>query len=431
MENFITRYRNVTFLVAVLFAQVLGLAVQVKRNTDNKPTRLFRVWTVSAVTPFEKAIVWSQNGTAYLWHDYLYLRGVRQENRDLKAEIERLRLQEVRLKEDAEQARRLQILLGFKEQYISQTLAAQVIGSCGSAQSRCVYIDKGSHDGINADMAVITADGVIGKVLRVFSSTSQVLMIDDQTSGVGAILEKSRLQGILRGTPSGDVVLEKVMADEQVQPGENVLTSGGDLVFPKGMPVGTVMNVTKGSESFLNIRIKPSANLGKLEEVLVILKKEEKAPTVTDGSTVRAVDILAERLPSVPQKAPEDPNAPPPPTSGLVIAPAPATGTATSTGTAAGTPRPQGSLAPKQSSPDAAKPQIATTTTTVKPAVALPTAPKPATGTGTAQKPASGPGVAPDTTKRVGGATATPAPAKPKPQIPPPTQPPATEEKPH
>jgi len=227
MENFITRYRNVTFLVAVLFAQVLGLAVQVKRNTDNKPTRLFRVWTVSAVTPFEKAIVWSQNGTAYLWHDYLYLRGVRQENRDLKAEIERLRLQEVRLKEDAEQARRLQILLGFKEQYISQTLAAQVIGSCGSAQSRCVYIDKGSHDGINADMAVITADGVIGKVLRVFSSTSQVLMIDDQTSGVGAILEKSRLQGILRGTPSGDVVLEKVMADEQVQPGENVLTSGG------------------------------------------------------------------------------------------------------------------------------------------------------------------------------------------------------------
>ena len=75
------------------------------------------------------------------------------------------------------------------------------------------------------------------------------------------------MQGILRGTASGDVVLEKVMSDEQVQPGENVLTSGGDLVFPKGMPVGTVVSVDKGSESFLNIRLKPAANLAKLEEV--------------------------------------------------------------------------------------------------------------------------------------------------------------------
>src|SRR5215467_5204877 len=119
MESVFGRYRNISILVGVLFLQVLGLAVQVKRNTDNKPTRLLRVWTVSAVSPFEKAIVWVQSGSSHLWHDYLYLRGVRQENRDLKAQIERLRLQEVRLKEDAEQARRLQVLLGFKEQYIS------------------------------------------------------------------------------------------------------------------------------------------------------------------------------------------------------------------------------------------------------------------------------------------------------------------------
>lgn len=330
MESVFGRYRNISILVGVLFLQVLGLAVQVKRNTDNKPTRLLRVWTVSTVAPFEKAIVWVQSGSSHLWHDYLYLRGVRQENRDLRAQIERLRLQEVRLKEDAEQARRLQVLLGFKEQYISQTLAAQVIGSCGSAQSRCVYLDKGTNDGLSPDMAVITADGIVGKVLRTFSSTSQVLLIDDQTSGVGAILEKSRLQGILRGTASGDVVLEKVMSDEQVQPGENVLTSGGDLVFPKGMPVGTVIAVDKGSESFLNIRLKPAANLAKLEEVLVITKKESKTPAVADMGSARAVDILAQRLPSVPQQAATDPNAPPPPTSGLKITPAPAISSAVS-----------------------------------------------------------------------------------------------------
>ncbi len=170
MENLISRYRNVTILVAVLFAQVLGLAVQVRRATDNESTRLIRVWAVDAVTPFEKSIVWVQSGFSYLWHNYFYLRGVRQENRELKAEIERLRIEQVRLNEDAEQARRLQALLGFKEQFISKTLPAQVIGSSGSEQSRSIYIDKGSRDGLKPDMAVITADGVVGKVLRVFKT---------------------------------------------------------------------------------------------------------------------------------------------------------------------------------------------------------------------------------------------------------------------
>src|SRR2546425_7190396 len=190
MENLITRYRNVTILAAVLFAQVLGLAVQVKRSSEDQSSRLIRVWAVNAVTPAEKVIIWFQSGVSNLWHSYFYLRGVRQENRGLKAEIERLRLEQVRLSQDAEQAHRLQALLGFREQFISKTLAAQVIGSSGSEQSRSIYIDKGTRDGLKPDMAVITAEGVVGKVLRAFKSTSQVLLVNDQTSGVGAILEK-------------------------------------------------------------------------------------------------------------------------------------------------------------------------------------------------------------------------------------------------
>ncbi|HTE89807.1 MAG TPA: rod shape-determining protein MreC [Terriglobales bacterium] len=307
MENLISRYRNVTVLVAILFAQVLGLAVQVKRSGENESTRLIRVWVVNAITPFEKGLVGLQGGARNLWRNYFYLRGVRQENHELKQQIEHLRLEQVRLNEDAEQARRLQALLGFKEQFISQTVPAQVIGSSGSEQSRSIYIDKGSHDGIKQDMAVITADGVIGKVLRVFVTTSQVLLIDDQTSGVGAILEKSRLQGVLRGTPAGEIVLEKVAADETIQPGEKVLTSGGDQVFPKGLPVGTVTKVSTGADLFLNVRVKPAANLSKLEEVLVITKNEERMPSVAGIGSPRGVDILAQRLPSVPEKASEEP----------------------------------------------------------------------------------------------------------------------------
>ena len=139
------RYRNLIVLVGVLFAQVLGLAVQVKRTTDSEPTRLIRVWAVGTVTPLEKALVWTQTSTGNIWHNYFYLRGVRAENRNLKAQIERMSLEQVRMSQDADQARRLQALLAFKEQFISQTMAAQVIGSSGSELSRSVYIDKGEQ----------------------------------------------------------------------------------------------------------------------------------------------------------------------------------------------------------------------------------------------------------------------------------------------
>jgi rod shape-determining protein MreC len=305
LENFFSRYRNASILVLVLFAQVLGLAVQVKRTTESGGTRLIRLWVVNALTPLEKVLVNTSQGVRNVWRNYLYLRGVRHENRDLKAQIERLRVEQVRLSEDAAQAHRLQALLRFKEQFIAQTVAAQVIGSSGSDQSHVIYIDKGSSDGIKPDMAVITADGIVGKVLRVFHASSQVLLINDPSSGVGAILESSRLQGILQGTAAGETMLKYVMSDEKVATGERVLTSGGDRIFPKGLPIGAVVQTNPGSDLFLNIRVKPAANLSRLEEVLVVTKVQESTPPAQEPSApVRAADILAERLPSVPQKPP-------------------------------------------------------------------------------------------------------------------------------
>src|SRR5579859_841261 len=302
MESVLGRYRNLIILMGVLFLQVLGLAMQVKRGNEVEDTRLIRIWAVGALTPFERGLVSIQSSAGNLWHNYFYLRGVRAENRQLKEQIEQMRLQQVRLSEDAAQARRLQTLLSFKEQFVAKTVAAQVIGSSGSDSSRLVYIDKGSNSGLQRDMAVITADGIVGKVLMVYPSVSQVLLISDQSSGVGAILEKSRLQGVLRGTANGEIVLERVMSDEQVARGETLRTSGGDQIFPKGLPVGTVTRVGAGKDLFLNIKIKPAANLSKLEEVLVLVEKQEKEPAAEAAVRVRAADILAQRLPSVPEK---------------------------------------------------------------------------------------------------------------------------------
>ena len=386
MENLISRYRNLTILAALLFVQVLGLAIQVKRPGENAPSRLIRIWAVDAVTPLERAIVGFQNGVRGIWGNYFYLRGVRQENRELKQKIEQLEIERVRLTEDAEQAHRLQTLLGFKEQFIAKTVAAQVIGSSGSEQSRSIYIDKGSRDGIRPDMAVITADGIVGKVLRgVQNHVSSVLLINDQTSGVGAILEKSRLQGVLRGTPAGEVVLEKVMTDESVQPGESVLTSGGDRIFPKGLKVGTVTKVSPGPELFLNIRVKPTTDLSRLEEVLVITQLQDEEPQVADTQHLRAADILAQRLPSIPdQPVVSNPYAPPPPTSGLKIAPVPTVPGQAGVST---TPKASGNVSAGQAASGVPKAQTPSSGGAVKPA-GSPAASKTATGT-TNMKPVS------------------------------------------
>ena len=301
------RYRNVSILAAAVFIQLIGLAYQVKKQTgedSQQSSRLIRVWTISAISPFEKGIVRLQTGTSNLWHNYIFLRGVRQENRELKNRIEQLQLEQVRLQQDATQARRLQALLGFKEQFIDQTVAAQVIGTSGSEQSRTVYLDKGSDQGIKVGMPVISADGIVGKVIFVEASVSHVLLINDQTSGVGTILERSRLQGVLKGKATGELALDKVMSEEDLKPGERVLTSGGDQIFPKGLPVGTIDNVKRGSE-FLQVSVKPAASLNHLEEVLVITKKQEHEPVASGVNSMRAADILAQRLPSVPDKPAE------------------------------------------------------------------------------------------------------------------------------
>jgi rod shape-determining protein MreC len=176
--------------------------------------------------------------------------------------------------------------------------------------------------------------------VQVFPDSSQVLPINDQFSGVGAALKSSRLQGILRGASNGVTTLQYVMSDEKVEPGEEVITSGGDRIFPKGLPVGKVVSVEPGKDLFLNIRVVPSARLDQVEEVLIVTKITEKMPDSKDLGPLRASDILAERLPTVPAKPEVDAagKAKPGAANGTASGVAPATGTAAAHVGAAATP---------------------------------------------------------------------------------------------
>jgi rod shape-determining protein MreC len=318
----LSRYKNILFLVAVLLVQVIGLAMQIRRPNpnggDGKTVRLIRYWAISLMSPPEKVVHGTGTGVRGMWSNYLDLRHVRQQNQELKERVSRLQLEQAGLLEDARQGQRLQALLGFKEQYIYSTVPAQVIGTSGTDQSRILTIDKGSKDGLKPDMAVITPDGIVGKLRDVFGHTAQVLVINDQTSGAGVLLESTRLRGVLRGNALGQPQIINMLPDERVKPGERVITSGGDQIFPRGLPVGVVTQVAEDTSNppYVDILIKPAANLGHLEELLVITAASDRMPptaqqdiaqSAAEGAAVskqRASDILAERLPGL-----NDPNA--------------------------------------------------------------------------------------------------------------------------
>jgi len=393
MDMVLGRYKNLIVLAAILFAQIIALAVQVKRPGQEGETRLVRVWAIAALTPFEKAVVHTQKWAHDKWDGYIYLRGVRNENRQLRAEIARMKLEQARFNEDANMARRIQTLLAFKEQYVENTIAAQVIGTSGSEQSRVLYIDKGSGDGIKPDMAVITPTGVVGKIVQVFPGSAQVLPINDQLSGVGVALKTTRLQGILKGAANGTTTLQYIMSDEPVKPGEEVITSGGDRIFPKGLPVGTVASVDPGKDLFLNIRVIPSARLDRLEEVLVVTKIQDKLPDTKDLGPIRASDILSERLPGVPAAQDATPAANPTGRTSGAASPA-------QPNAAAGAPMAKTTTTPHATTPTAtgsAKPATTAGSVALKPNTTTPTEPS-NRGAADATKPNPEPGAGTETT---------------------------------
>jgi rod shape-determining protein MreC len=326
MESFFSRYKNPLVLIAILLVQTLLLATQVQRpvslsQPDQPRVRLLRLWTLAIFSPVERFTTWTGHSIRWTWKNYIDLRNVRQENDELRRELARHRLNDASLAEDALEAQRLRTLLSFKQHYVTSTVVAEVIGTSGSDASRVLTLNKGARDGLKPDMAVITPDGVVGKLRDVFPDTSQLLLLSDATSGAGVVLEPTRIRAIVRGTPLGRIQISNLTADARIKPGDHVVTSGGDQVYPRGLPVGIIESIVPDPEHqpYTAITLKPAANLSQLEEVLVItatggaLDAATQAELAEDAAQ-HAADISASRLPSVhdgdPQPAkPGDPAA--------------------------------------------------------------------------------------------------------------------------
>ncbi len=309
--EFLTRFKNALFLIAVLVAQAIALAVQVRSpvdagEPDGRSVRLIRMWTTSTVTPFERGAHAIGSGVRNGWLNYIDLRHVRQQNKDLQGQLTRMRIAQAAIAEDALQGRRLQALLGFRERYVGSTVAAQVIGASGSDQSHVLTIDKGSRDGLKPDMAVITPDGIVGKLRDVFPSTSWCLEIDDQSSGAGLILLSTRIRAILHGTIAGRVQIGNLTADSRIKPGETVLTRAPTRSIPAAFPGSTIAPPPPDPDHqpYTAIVVRPAVNLNRVEEVLVITGTQSDLPAdaqqdLSAAEAQHAADLSAERLPGI------------------------------------------------------------------------------------------------------------------------------------
>jgi rod shape-determining protein MreC len=296
-----SRHKSLALLACVVFAQILLLAYQIKRDTQG---RLIRVWSVGAISPFERAGTYGIGSVRGTWGHYFALQNTSRDNEDLKRENDRLKLEVTQLQSRVAEAARLETLLNFRESHQQvPMLGARVIGASADSASRTIYIDRGERDGVQKNMGVITPDGIVGKVIEAFAGTSQVLLLTDKDSGVGAMLANSRIQSPVGGTGEPRLDMKYVANDDKVEVGERVVTSGMDRIFPRDLPVGTVTEVRSGSP-FKAIRVEPAANLERLEEVIVLttlqpleLKKEAAAVgTPVDSKTSAAQAVAAKAL---------------------------------------------------------------------------------------------------------------------------------------
>jgi rod shape-determining protein MreC len=287
MAGLPSRHRSLFLLLGVVLLQVLLLAVQIKRDSQG---RLIRVWTVSAVSPVQRSGAWGVGKIRDAWRHYFALSDTARLNEQLIRENGALKLEVMQLQGKSAEADRLAALLSFKQkQNKVPMVVARVIGSSADPNSSVIYIDQGQRDGIRRNMGVITPEGVVGKVIESYRDASLVLLVTDRDSGVGAMIADSRIQSPVGGTGEPLLNMKYVGNDDDVTVGSRVVTSGMDRIFPKDLPVGTITQVKPGGQ-YKQIRVKPSANLEKLEEVLVLLTtdplvlKAEPAPRAGDSS---------------------------------------------------------------------------------------------------------------------------------------------------
>jgi rod shape-determining protein MreC len=263
--------RRPTLLFIVVLSLLFILMSFSSRTRYVGETRtLFERTVMTLFSPVPKAVNWIGSTTSDMFHGYLDMRRAVNENLELHRKVAALTTENLKLRQSATDLRRLRSLLGYADQLTLDTSMAQAIMLDTSGRFKSIIIDHGSAAGLEVNDAVVNANGLIGRVVLTTKDMAKVQLVTDSNSSVGALIERTRRQGVVRGDGSGGAEMNDVPALADVLPGDRVLTAGIDGVYPKGIPLGVVVKADQGPNLFKNILVKPSVDFGSIEEVIVI-----------------------------------------------------------------------------------------------------------------------------------------------------------------
>jgi rod shape-determining protein MreC len=269
--TFLWRHRVVLTSSLLLLLALHMLSAGLAPGARAEKPSLALLWMLKPFQSLEADL--ADDSTGFV-HDYFDLVNVRHENLQLKEQVAALEGQRTRLAELEVENRHLSDLLELREVLAMQAVAARVIGADATEQSSTLILSEGSNDGLRRDMPVISTEGVVGKLIAVAPNASRVLLINDHDSGLDAFDQRSRARGIIAGLLNGDLTMKYVDRTEDVKPGDSVVTSGMDGIFPRGLLVGQITRVSQeGPGLFLNVDIRPAADFRKLEHVLILTQK--------------------------------------------------------------------------------------------------------------------------------------------------------------
>lgn len=276
--------------LALLALLVLGHLVAISRQVEaGGGSTLFDRVLLGALTPLSSATAAAVRGVSEAWHGYVDLRGVRAENARLREQVGQLEMLLQRKQDAAREGERLHALLALREALPLETVSAHVIGRDGTPWFSTLTVDRGFRDGVRLNAPVLSSTGVVGRVTDLGPRAARVQVVLDANSGIGAVIERTRVSGVVSGQVRSaaagrfDLRLKYVPSLADAAVGDLVVTSGLDRIFPRGLVIGTVSAVGPGSGLFKEIALTPAARLESLEEVLIATGERPPAPVFEQG----------------------------------------------------------------------------------------------------------------------------------------------------
>jgi rod shape-determining protein MreC len=273
------RQRTGWLFVAVIVGHLILISAQAKTG---RGVPLLNSLVFGAFAQIQRAASSGVGSVQHAWQDYFALQQIRRENEELKQEVAQLRIGLQSERTVAAQSRGLQDLLELRREFPLATTGARVIGGAADPEFRTMTIDKGTQDGLKPDMAVIAPEGVVGRIIQPSGRAAKVQLLIDSDAAAGAVVERTRVQGVVVGTKDG-LRLDHVPSSADIQIGDRVVTSGIDGIFPtppsingkypRGFTIGHIESLERGAGQYENVVVRPAVDFSSLEAVLVVLKR--------------------------------------------------------------------------------------------------------------------------------------------------------------